>query len=176
MAYSILSTSGFIQVIISTEICLISFGFTPETKASGDGTVIPGGAIIKILSSFPPSSTFQTNNDLFFCHLIAGRILVSKNATPHAYPMVVAVADSKGDIRCTGSILNPSWVITSVTCFYKLDDFSQLTFIAGAHDLFSPEGTEQRAKGIKFVPHERFTPYSLLIFCMVLHHHQACCN
>ena len=69
--------------------------------------------------------------------------------------MVVAIT-LNGKIRCAGSLLNSIWVITSVSCFYKLADFSELTFIAGAHDLIKPEGTEQYAKGIKFVPYEKY--------------------
>ena len=59
-------------------------------------------------------------------------------AHPHSYPWHVALA-KKGVVKCSGTLIHPSWVITSGNCVMR-----QTTIYAGVANLI-----RHRAPGVQ---------------------------
>jgi secreted trypsin-like serine protease len=81
----------------------------------------------------------------------------------HAWAVVFLIDDGNGDrIHCSGSIIDPTHIITAAHCFYPKEggtiNTNKLTVVVGAND---PFGAKRRERGIKhkikrFYVHDKY--------------------
>ncbi|KAL0276556.1 UNVERIFIED_CONTAM: hypothetical protein PYX00_004113 [Menopon gallinae] len=90
------------------------------------------------------SETFGTSGN---------RIVGGARAMPGEFPWQVSLQLLAGWVArhiCGGAILSSYWVVTAGHCIADLKP-SALTVVAGDHDLFTEEGTEQRIKVVRII-------------------------
>ena len=88
----------------------------------------------------------------------APQIVGGSEAPAHAYPYQISLQVTDGQDwyhNCGGSIIGADKIITAAHCV-SLFSPSQLRVVAGDHDLFSSEGTEQIAQISSIKPHPRY--------------------
>lgn len=88
-------------------------------------------------------------------------------ADPGQFPYQVALLNGYG-FTCGGSIYNENFIITAAHCVYsyhndhKLNKNTQYSIIAGDHNLYEEEGTEQVVEVAKIIIHEAYDPQMLV--------------
>ncbi|KAM4601682.1 uncharacterized protein ACJ7VT_019731 [Polymixia lowei] len=91
-------------------------------------------------------------------HTVQGQTrLVGGNHCPKGECPWQVLVQYRGNSHCGGVLVRPDWVITAAHCIHG-NDLSDLTVVAGEHDLDVEEGTEQRMPISMAIPHERYAP------------------
>ena len=86
------------------------------------------------------------------------RIFGGDEAVPHEFPMIARI-DLNGHRRCSGTILNPHWILTAAYCMvwpighWPLENF---TVYVGDHNVSVVEKGEQKFRVVESLLHERF--------------------
>lgn len=80
-----------------------------------------------------------------------GKIVGGVVATKNEFPWLVSLR-LNGNLHCGGCIINTTWVLTAAHCVAGLKKTDQITIVAGDHDLYIAENTEQikRATGATY--------------------------
>lgn len=95
------------------------------------------------------------------------RITDGEDATPGEFPYQVSIQFGIPPFipfnhACGGSILNERFILTAGHCIMK---FGKLRVIAGKHQLFGNDPTEQKIDVIKTMVHEKYPGYVNYIIC-----------
>jgi secreted trypsin-like serine protease len=78
------------------------------------------------------------------------RIVGGEEVIPHSFPWQVSLQNPNGH-WCGGSIINKHWIITAAHCYR-----SDLSVLAGIHDLSSPGTTTQKVNIEKYILHQAY--------------------
>jgi len=82
------------------------------------------------------------------------RIVNGYEVKPHSIPYQVSIQDSTGYELCGGALLSKNTVVTAAHCLSEIEPV-RLVLVAGAHNLDSAEGTQQKVPVKKVIqaPH-----------------------
>ncbi|NXP27168.1 ACRO protein, partial [Scytalopus superciliaris] len=82
-------------------------------------------------------------------------------AHPGAWPGIVSIQatwDNGTWLMCSGSLINPKWVLTVAHCFFRAGDVSLWNVVIGATDLTAP-GPEAELRHIqRLLVHQHYVP------------------
>ncbi|KAG8553464.1 hypothetical protein GDO81_003423 [Engystomops pustulosus] len=81
------------------------------------------------------------------------RIVGGTDSLKGEFPWQVHIVNKNGEGFCGGSIVNEKWIVTAGHCFLTADEFSVVT---GEHNTEVKEGTEQKLKIKRIVPHPTY--------------------
>ena len=88
----------------------------------------------------------------------APQIVGGSEAPAHAYPHQISLQVTNGQgwyHSCGGSIIGADKIVTAAHCVVGFSP-NELRVVAGDHDLFASEGTEQVAQVSALLPHPRY--------------------
>jgi len=83
------------------------------------------------------------------------RVVNGVEAKPGAWPWIVSIQNGYiASHFCGGTILTPNWVLTASHCVYgKQNNPGYFRMVAGVHDSYRPEGTQQKVGAKRVIIH-----------------------
>uniref|UniRef100_A0A2M4D106 Putative serine proteinase n=1 Tax=Anopheles darlingi TaxID=43151 RepID=A0A2M4D106_ANODA len=94
------------------------------------------------------------------------RIIQGTIASDHEFPYQVSLQwnfnnGSRPKHFCSGSILNPNWILTAAHCEGGFTRDGWIEVVAGVKNIAIEDSAEQRRNVSRFVQHERYNPMTL---------------
>ncbi|XP_035795150.1 trypsin-2-like [Anopheles albimanus] len=94
------------------------------------------------------------------------RIIQGTVASDHEFPYQVSLQwnynnGSRPTHFCSGSILNPHWILTAAHCEGDFTRVGWTEVVAGVNNIAIEDSAEQRRNVSRFVQHERYNPMML---------------
>ena len=87
------------------------------------------------------------------------RVLNGEIVAPHEFGQLARIL-YKGEIRCSGTIVNKDWVLSSSFCgaveYGYVPDLSTFRVIVGDHNISVREVSEQNLSVVDVIMHQRF--------------------
>ncbi|XP_053680075.1 brachyurin-like [Anopheles nili] len=94
------------------------------------------------------------------------RIIDGTLANVHEFPYQVSMQwnfnnGSRPRHFCSGSIINPNWILTAAHCSPELSSDGWIEVVAGVNNIANEESSVQRRNVTRFVQHPRYNPNTI---------------
>ncbi|XP_056331112.1 snake venom serine protease NaSP-like [Danio aesculapii] len=86
------------------------------------------------------------------------KIIGGYECSPNSQPWQIYLTYDNGQRWCGASLINDRWAVSAAHCYLVAN---RLTIHLGEHNIAVEEGTEQRIKAEKVIPHPKYNDYTL---------------